>query len=160
MGWGSRQILGNMNMNHDQSLVRVLPPVLIVCLLSSAQTTSQSTVNDLRKAIAAVRSGPSTTARTKAAEDLATLTKRMGHTKIDNASVMDIASLLDSPEDSVRAWAAAALGNLGPRAKASVPKLRKLLAEVNCLPGELTSAPFVRMALQKIGEKNLPPECD
>jgi len=66
-------------------------------------------------------------------------------------------SLLETEEDSVRAWVAASLGHLGLRAKVAVPKLLKLLPEVDGLRGSLTSAPFIRVALKRMGEKPPPP---
>jgi len=70
-------------------------------------------------------------------------------------------SLLETEEDSVRAWVAASLGHLGLRAKVAVPKLLKLLPEVDCLRGSLTSAPFIRVALKRMGKTPPPPpNCD
>jgi hypothetical protein len=60
--------------------------------------------------------------RTNAAEDLAGLTRDIDPQQVDGATLSDVIALLDSDEDSVRFWVAGSLGNLGPRAKAAVPK--------------------------------------
>ena len=69
----------------------------------------------------------------------------------------DITSLLDSPDDSVRFWVAAALGNLGPAAKAAAPKLLAMLPKADCINGAITSASGIRYALTKMGIKPPPP---
>jgi hypothetical protein len=107
----------------------------------------------LEAAIAKVRAGDSPTMRTEAAEHLAELTRRVKPNSVDDKTIADMASLLDIPDDSVRAWTAAALGHLGRRAKAAAPKLLALLAEVDCLEGDLTSAASIRPALERMGVK-------
>jgi hypothetical protein len=111
----------------------------------------------LLETMAKVREGKTSNARTDAAERLATLTRRINPDKVDDATLTEMVSLLDTEEDSVRLWVATALGNIGPRAKAAVPKLLKILPEVDCLRRNLTSAPAVRLALKRMGEK-VPPE--
>jgi hypothetical protein len=105
----------------------------------------------LEEAVAKVRSGDSPTTRTEAAEHLAELTHRVKPNSVDDKTIADIVSLLDIPDDSVRAWTAAALGHLGRRAKVAAPKLLALLAEVDCLEGDLTSAASIRPALERMG---------
>ena len=115
----------------------------------------------LSEAMAKVRDGKTLMSRTDAAERLATLTRRANPQKVDEPTLTEIISLLDTQEDSVRFWVAAALGNLGPRAKVAVPRLLKLLSEVDCLRGSLTSASAIRVALKRMGEKPPPrPNCD
>jgi HEAT repeat protein len=96
-------------------------------------------------------------ARTKAAERLASLTKKITGEMVKEALVSDITSLLDSPDDSVRYWVATALGNLGPVAKAAVPKLQEMLPKADCIDGTITSAGGIRYALLKMGIKPPPP---
>jgi hypothetical protein len=110
----------------------------------------------LEETIAKVRAGKPSAERTEAAEHLAKLTHRVNPASVDQKTVSDMISLLDIPDDSVRGWTAAALGNLGRRAKAAVPKLLALLPEVDCLQGDLSSAASVRPALKRLGA-NLPP---
>jgi hypothetical protein len=65
--------------------------------------------------------------------------------------------MLDSPDDSVRYWVATALGNLGPTAKAAVPKLQEMLPKADCINGAITSASGIRYAQIKMGIKPPPP---
>ncbi len=116
-------------------------------------------MNELTETIAKVRTGESSTARTEAAEHLSHLTRRMKPKEVDDKTLADLVSLLDSSEDSVRAWVAASLGNLGPRARAAAPKLLKILPDVDCLQVTLSSAPFIRVALTRMGVTPPPPNC-
>jgi hypothetical protein len=109
----------------------------------------------LLETMAKVRNGKSLTSRTEAAEHLATLTRRINPHKVDETTLTEMVSLLDTQEDPVRGWVAGALGILGPRAKVAVPRLLKLLPEVDCLRGSLTSASAIRLALERMGE--IPP---
>ena len=145
-------------------LISVVWLVLIALSLQlCAQTYSQpreQLKSQLSKTMAKVRNGGTVTSRTNAAERLAMLTRGIDPQKVDDRTLAEMVSLLDTKEDSVRAWVAAALGNLGRRAKVAVPRLLKLLPEVDCLRGELTSAPFIRVALKRIGETPPPrPTC-
>jgi HEAT repeat protein len=80
--------------------------------------------------------------------------------EVDDTTLAEMVSLLDTKEDSVRAWAAGSLGNLGRRAKVAVSKLLKLLPEVDCLRGSLTSSPAIRVALKRMGQTPPPlPDC-
>src|SRR5207237_3820411 len=81
----------------------------------------------LSETMAKVRNGKTSNSRTDAAEHLQTLTRRINPHKVDETTLTEIISLLDTQEDSVRAWVAASLGNLGPRAKVAAPRLLKLL---------------------------------
>jgi len=127
-------------------------------LMTSMGHASADTVNaKLEQAIANVRAGDTPTTRTEAAEQLAKLTHRVRPNSVSDKTVADMVALLDIPDDSVRAWTAAALGHLGPRAKVAAPKLLALLPEVDCLEGDLISAAFIRPALKRMGVKP-PPE--
>ena len=111
----------------------------------------------LSETMAEIRNGKTSTSRTEAAQHLAALTRGINPRKVDETTLAEMISLLDTQEDSVRAWVAASLGHLGPRAKAAVPRLLKLLPEVDCLRGSLTSAPFIRVALKRMGYRPPPP---
>jgi hypothetical protein len=89
--------------------------------------------------------------RTGAAEHLAGLTQKISSKEVTEALVTDVTSLLDSPDDSVRYWVATAPGNLGPAAKAAVPKLEEVLPKADCINGAITSASGIRYALIKRG---------
>jgi hypothetical protein len=115
---------------------------------------------NLSETMAKIRDEKTINSRTEAAEHLAMLTRGINPRKVDDATLTEMISLLDTDEDSVRFWVAAALGHLGPRAKQAVPRLLKLLHEVDCLPGSLTSAPAIRVALKRMGQRPPPePNC-
>lgn len=118
-------------------------------------------VNQIKETMVKVRSDKTVNARTEAAEHLASLTQKIPGKEVTEALVSDIASLLDSPDDSVRYWVARALGNLGPAAKLAAPKLEELLPRADCTNGAITSASGIRYALIKMGIKPPPPpKCD
>ena len=93
----------------------------------------------------------------EAAERIASLTRTIKSAEVTEALVMDLITLLDSPDDSVRYWVAMALGNLGPVAKAAIPKLEEMLPKADCINGAITSASGIRYALIKMGIKPPPP---
>src|SRR5207302_9807583 len=111
----------------------------------------------LEKAIAQVRITLSPMARAEAAEHLADLIHGAKPNSVDDKTIADMVSLLDITDDSVRAWTAAAFIHLGRRAKVAAPRLLALLAEVDCLEGDLTSAASIRPALKRMGVRP-PPE--
>jgi len=115
----------------------------------------------LTETIAKVRNGKTSVIRAEAAQHLAELTRRIDPDKVDDKTLGELVSLLDTPQDSVRFWVAASLGNLGPRAKLAAPTLLRLLPEADCLRGSLTSAPAIRLALERIGvTPPPPPKCE
>jgi len=111
----------------------------------------------IKATMAKVRSEKSVDARTQAAEHLARLTQKISSKEVTEALVTEITALLDSPDDSVRFWVAAALGNLGPVAKAALPRLEEMLPTADCINGAITSAAAIRGALIKMGIKPPPP---
>ena len=114
-------------------------------------------MKQIKETAAKVRSDKTVGARTEAAERLAALTQKTSGEEVTVALVTDITSLLDSPDDSVRYWVATALGNLGPAAKAAIPKLLEMLPKADCINGAITSASGIRYALIKMGIKPPPP---
>lgn len=104
-----------------------------------------------------VKSSTTPTSRTEAAQTLAQYLKKIDPQKVKEEALDDIIQLLDSKEESVQAWIAAGLGNLGPRAKKAAPKLLKMLPEAERTDGSLTSAPAIRMALTKMKVTPPPP---
>ena len=150
---------------REMRLITVVWLVLIalspeVCAQSHSRPNKQLK-RQLSVTMVKIRNGKTLTSRTEAAEHLATVTRGINPYKIDDTTLAEMVSLLETKEDSVRAWVAASLGHLGSRAKVAVPRLQKLLPEVDCLRGSLTSAPFIRVALKRMGEKPPPPRnCD
>jgi HEAT repeat protein len=118
-------------------------------------------MEQIKATMAKVRSDKTVDARTEAAEHLASLTQKISSKEITDALVINLTSLLDSPDDSVRYWVAIALGNLGSAAKSAAPKLEEMLPKAACLSGVITSASGIRYALIRMGFKlPPPPKCD
>jgi len=115
-------------------------------------------MTQLQATISKVRTGKNITVRTKAAEHLFEMTRATVR-KIDDKTITELASLMDSSDDSVRYWVARCLGNFGPRARMAAPKLEHVLAEVDCLQGSKTSASGIRFALGEMGITPPPPKC-
>lgn len=126
---------------------------------SCAQVASNhgTVAEQIQSAMANARTSKTATERTEAAERLAELTKSMDRKAVSEQTISDLISLLDSPDDSVRFWVAAALGNLGQLAKAAIPKLQELLPNADCLDGTITSASGIRYALKQMGVTPPPP---
>jgi hypothetical protein len=154
-----------LTVTREMRLISVVGLVLIalspeLCAQSHSIRKKQPK-RQLSETMAKVRNGKTVNSRTDAAEHLETLTRRINPHAVDETTLTAMVSLLDTQEDSVRGWVAASLGNLGPRAKVAVPRLLKLLPEVDCLRGSLTSASAIRLALQRMGEIPPPrPKCD
>jgi hypothetical protein len=139
-----------------------LPTLVLICALCSAAQSTGSAVSKVQFAetIARVRTGETSTTRTSNARQLAEFTRSIDPKKVNDATLSEIVSLLNTDDDGVRGWVAASLGNLGPRARIAVPTLLNLLRKVDCLEGDLTSAGAIRLALTRIGETPPPePKC-
>jgi HEAT repeat protein len=143
---------------RPKSELVVMMFVLVVSLYSPVSTSGSSNSNiQVAEAITKVRGGRTVMDRTEAARNLVELTRKIDSTQLDHTTLENLVSLLDSPEDSVRFWVAAALGNLGPRARI---KLLEVLAEVDCVPLRgLNSAAAIEFALKKIGVTRPPWNC-
>jgi HEAT repeat protein len=132
--------------------------VWTVLLAGTGKAASgQTIIKQISTTIAIVRNSEPSTVRTRAAEQLADLTRTRGARTIDEKTLADLICLMDTPDDSVRFWVATSLGNLGTQAKAAIPKLETTLTEVDCLNGAITSAIAIRQALKKIGVTPPPP---
>jgi len=119
------------------------------------------TLKELRETITKVRtmSGPST-ARANAAERLSQSTEKIDPKKVDDNTLKNLISLLDTNDNSVRVCVATALGHLGPRAKMAVPALMRFMREEDCpelVAGVPTDA--ARVALRRIGVTPPPRDC-
>lgn len=131
----------------------VLAAMLVCALCSTAQSRGAAvSKGQLEETIVSIQTGGTLTIRTNAAKRLSDLTRSVDPAEVDDATLKQLVSLLSTNEDSVRFWVAASLGHPGPRAKVAVPVLLKLLPEVDCLDGDLTSAPAIRLALKRMGE--------
>jgi len=114
-------------------------------------------LKQIKDELVMARSGKTVDIRTNAAEKLANLLRKVDPKEIDDQVMNDLITLLDTPDDSVRGWVAAAIGFLGPRAKSAVPSLLKVLPDADCVQGDLTSAGAIRLALKRLGVKPPPP---
>jgi hypothetical protein len=170
MGFRDQQIVADLIIQGTKEGPKMRFSILFsvaLCVVLSATTGTAQTnggpavTKQIKQTIAKVQSGKTVDARTKAAEHLTDLTQKISSKEVTDALVTDLTSLLDSPDDSVRFWVATAIGNLGPVAKAAVPKLEKLLPQADCLDGTITSASAIRHALTKMGIKlPPPPKCE
>lgn len=119
-------------------------------------------LRELRETISKVRtmSGPSRE-RGDAAAHLAQLTEKIDPKKVDDNTLADLVSLLDTSDDSVRMWVAGALGHLGPRAKVAVPALMTFIRESGCpeVVAGVIPADAARVALKRIGVTPPPRDC-
>jgi hypothetical protein len=119
-------------------------------------------LKDLRGMIAKVRtmSVPST-ARTDAAQAISQLTKQIDPKKVDDKTLKDLVSLLDTPDYSVLLWVSAALGHLGPRAEMAVPALLRVIHETDCpvIATGVLPSDAARVALTRIGVLPPPRNC-
>ena len=139
-------------------LVKLVACACILSVCAAGQAAPQQPLErQLSETIAKIRNGKTSNSRTDASEHLATLIRRIDPRKVDDTTLTEIISLLDTQEDSVRFWVADALGHFGPRAKVAVPRLLKILSEVECQRASLTSEPAIRLALVRIGETPPPP---
>jgi hypothetical protein len=152
----------NMQKSWSRFCSALIAAAWIFLLFGTAKATGDHvSIKQLTETMAKIRSGKTPVARDEAAEHLAKLTRGINPNKVDDKTIADIASLLDGSADSVRYWLAASLGNLGPRARMAAPKLLEVLAEVDCLRGDKTSASGIRFALTQMGITPPPlPVCD
>ena len=133
----------------------VAASALFSCVLfagtAGAQAGDPTLAKQIADATAKARTGKTLTIRTQGAWDLVPLICKADPDRMDGRTVSSLISLLDSPDDSVRAYTAGAIGCLGPRGKPAVPTLLRLLPAADCLNGTITSAGFIRTALKRIG---------
>jgi hypothetical protein len=136
------------------------------CLIATALFIASSVFGHtaltrrIADAISSVRTERTVDAKTRAAEQLAKLVRSVNPNDVDQETLNQMISLLDSPDDSVRAWVAGSLGYLGQRAKSAVPKLLSVLPKSDCLNVDLSSAPAIRLAIKRIGATAPPaPKC-
>lgn len=88
--------------------------------------------------------------RTKLASQLAGLVMRSSPNDISTEDIRKLTLLLENDDDSVRYFAAAALGHLGSRAIGSVPALKRALEKSKCRTEQKNSEQTIVPALQQI----------
>ena len=149
-------MLGVLN-RRSGLIMAVLAAGPLLCLAATPTSSDSALLTQIERTIVKARTGEDVQVRTDAAERLSFLAHRIDPNKLDDKTLADLVSLLDSPNDSVRYWVATALANIGPRARVAVPKLEALLPSADCLNGAITSASAIRRALIRMGIKPPPP---
>jgi hypothetical protein len=141
--------------------ILALCAVLAILVPDMAGATGNSMLlRQIKETIVKTRTDASVDARTSAAQRLAVLARKIDPKEVDDQTLAELVSLLDTSDDSVRYWVATALGNLGSRAGVAIPKLEKILPAADCLNGAMTSASAIRHALTRMGVKPPPrPKC-
>jgi hypothetical protein len=86
-----------------------------------------------------------------AAEELAQIVRKIDTSTVDDNSLKEIASLLDSTDGAVRMWVAGALGHFGIRASAYAPRLQQMVSEESCNLTGITAADTAHFALTRMG---------
>jgi hypothetical protein len=130
-----------------------------ICFLASTPETVAASpkaicpMNQISKALNALENEPPGLHRYKEAGNLALSLKNSGSLCVTSGDVKILTRLLRDKDDSMRYWAAGMIGNIGLRARSTIPALRAALAERPCLGNN--SALAIRIALRKLGE-NLP----
>jgi hypothetical protein len=114
-------------------------------------------LKQIQDKIVTIRTGKTVHVRGVAAQELALIMQKTKSPEIDDKTFSDLLILMDSSDDPVRAYVAAALGFLGERAKPAAPKLLEILPKVDCLGGAVTSADAIRLALKRMGVTPPPP---
>ena len=122
-------------------------------LLSTVKCSDQDiVVKELRETIAQIPGMKRMSIdRANAGERLGLLTTKVEAQKVDDDTLAALISLLDISDNSVRIWAAIALGNLGSRASSASTKLLQVLPEVDCVEGAVSPGAAIRHALKRIG---------
>jgi hypothetical protein len=136
--------------------------VIAVCLLFCAADAENLTLNtQLQESIAKIPTERTYSARAIAAQHLEQLTQNVDPEDVDDKTLAGLISLLDSPDDAVRAWTAVSLGHLGQRARSAIPKLLSVLPKSDCLYVTRSSAPAIRVAIVRLGGSPPPhPNCE
>jgi hypothetical protein len=113
----------------------------------------------IESTVSRVRKAKTEDMKSNAAQHLIDLTDNRDNSDVTNETINSVISLLDMPDDAVRVWVAAALGNFGPRAKAAVPKLLTILADIECKNLDFSSASTIPVALGRMGVTPPPRNC-
>jgi hypothetical protein len=119
-------------------------------------------IKNLERAVEKVEATPKDVERSEATEQLVDVTCEAGFgssEKVPTALITRIIAFLNMDYDNTRLWVAAALGCLGPQAKAAAPKLLEILPEVSCVRASLNSAATIGIALERMGVEIPPYEC-
>lgn len=149
-----------MKVLHNTHPLEIVCVAFALLLPNVAGARAKPDINQrLQRAMAKVQKAKTAAAKSDAAERLVALTYERDCSDITDETIHSMVLLLDMPDDVVRMWVAGALGDIGPRAKAAVPKLLSILAEVDCRNWDLSSASTIPVALEKMGVAPPPRNC-
>lgn len=129
--------------------MRITVSVLSLAIMMSApdaESAPSVQTNPLSQLIMAARAR-----NYVAAEELAQYVRKIDTSTVDDNSLKEIASLLDSIDGAVRMWAAGALGHFGIRASAYAPRLQQMVSEESCNLTGITAADTAHFALTRMG---------
>lgn len=138
-------------------IFRCVAASVTIASLSSATfaAPTASAVAKINQIITKVNTGEGMGVKADFAEQLAIDTRNVCPAEVDDRTIKKMIALLDIQNDPVRAWVAAALGNIGPRAKSAVPALLHILRGMdkryNCKFVSVSPADAVRLAIKRIG---------
>jgi hypothetical protein len=124
--------------------------LLLVLAAVPATAQTQQAPNDLETVkglLKEIRINPYPPPRERSAQLLVAWIRRMDVSTIDQATIDDIASLLEDKSDTVRSRMAIALGNIGLPAKRTVPALEKAFVKAKDYMAEIKSNPPVRFGI-------------
>ncbi len=123
---------------------------VLLALAVAGQAAAQQTPNDLETVkglLKEIRINPYPPPRERSAQLLVAWIRRMDVSTIDQATIDDIANLLDDKSDTVRSRMAIALGNIGLPAKRTVPSLEKAFVKAKAYMAEIKTNPPVRFGI-------------
>lgn len=137
-------------LGFKRSMIWACLLALLLPIVGSAKT-KQEINKQLLDAIAKVRNARTPAARYKAAQRLGAITYERDCSDVDDKTIQALISLLDIEDDGVRMWVASDLGDIGPRAKAAIPKLISILSVSDCMAWDHSSAATIPIALKRMG---------
>jgi hypothetical protein len=140
--------------------MRYILAIIVVCIMTMySPHAALGQESSIRQSVDQILSMQPSEARLEAARRLFDLTReKKAAQSVSDADIKALISLLDDPDMSVQYWTAGALGNIGPRAKAAIPKLTGMLVKTDCLYLDKSPADAARYALKRMKAK-LPPPC-
>jgi hypothetical protein len=139
------------------SAVAVSIAILCAAEIASAETATcdrscRMDLSELDAIVEKIEREPDIAARTELAEKLMQLVRKDPTRPYSPSLVGRVSNLLDDPADSVRYWVATALGLMGPKASAALPKLERALQVARKIKATKTSEAAIRIAIQRIRE--------
>jgi hypothetical protein len=134
------------------------------CVLVTAEVRAADGATELTSKIELmidhIKAERSSTVRTEVVQRLSAMLQHQDYSDVDILEarpIDDIAGLLSDRDDSVRYWAAMALGQIGPPAGRAVPALERALREVEASTSAIvaakTSESGIRFAVRTITGK-------